>query len=119
MKWLAGVMVLCSSLLSDVIAISAEGNNLSSPISSNASRSDYYIFVNEKGELLEIKANPFKDTQGGASFKLTQMLKSKGVSRFVASRIGGKLENSLISNEISFTIKKGEVDGFIQELKKR
>ncbi len=119
MKWLAGVMVLCSSLLSDVIAISAKGNSLNSPISSNASRSDYYIFVNEKGELLEIKANPFKDTKGGASGKLTNMLKSEGVSRFVASRIGGKLENALDANKIEHIIYKGKVDTYLKQLKEK
>ncbi len=119
MKWLAGIMLLSGSLLADMIAIAGDGNSLSSNISSNASRANYYIFVDKKGKTLEILENSFKDTKGGASFQLTQMLKTKGASHFVASRIGGKLENSLTSNNIKYTIHKGKINTFIQQLKEK
>jgi len=119
MKWLIGVIIVCSSLVSDVIVISSDGNKLSSNISSNASRSDYYIFINEKGDILEILNNSFKDIKGGASSQLVEMLKNKKASHFVASRVGEKLENSLNSNKIKYTIHNGSINTFIGQLVKQ
>lgn len=119
MKWLVGIIIVCSGLLSDVIAIASDGNTLSSNISSNASRSDYYIFINEKGNTLEILSNSFKDIKGGASSKLVEMLKNKQVSHFVAANLGDKLENSLNSNNIKYTIYEGNINTFIEQLVKK
>ena len=119
MKWLVGVLIVCSSLLSDVIAIASDGDKLSSNVSSNASRSDYYIFIDEKGNTLEILNNSFKDIKGGASSKLVEMLKNKQVSHFVASSLGDKLENSLNSNKIKYTIFNGSINTFIEQLVKK
>jgi len=119
MKWLVGIIIVCSSLLSDIIAIASDGDKLSSSISSNASRSDYYIFIDEEGNTLEILNNSFKDIQGGASSKLIKMLKNKKVSHFVASRLGGKLENSLNSSKIKYTIYNDSINTFIKKLVKK
>jgi len=116
MKWLVGVIIVCSSLLSDIIAIASDGDKLSSSISLNASRSDYYIFINEEGNILEILNNSFKDIKGGASSKLVELLKNKRVSSFIASNVGYKLKNSLNSNKIKYTIYNGTIDTFIEQL---
>jgi len=118
MKWLIGVLIVCSSLWSDVIVIASDSDTLSSNISSNASRSDYYILINEKGNTLEIVSNSFKDIQGGASSKLVEMLKNKQASHFVAASLGNKLENSLKSHKIKYTIFDGSVNTFIERLVK-
>lgn len=52
MRWIIGIWMVCSSLFSDVIAIASDGDTSHSDISSNASRADYYILVNDKGETL-------------------------------------------------------------------
>ncbi len=119
MKWLVAIVIVCSSLLSNVIAIASDGNTLNSNISSNASRSDYYIFIDEKGNTLEILNNSFKNIKGGASSKLVEMLKNKKVSHFVASNLGYKLENSLNSNKIKHTIYHGNINTFIEQLVKK
>ena len=119
MKWLVGIVLVCSSLLSDVIAIASDGNTITSNVSSNASRSDYYIFIDEKGNTLEILDNSFKDIKGGASSKLVEMLKNKKVSHFVASNLGDKLENSLNTNKIKYSIYNGHINTFIEQLVKK
>ena len=48
MKWIIGLLMVWSALLSDVIAVASDGNNLKSSISSQASRCDYYIFIDNK-----------------------------------------------------------------------
>jgi len=115
MKWLVGVFIVCSSLWSDVTVIASEGDTLSSNVSLNASRSDYYIFIDEKGNTLEVLNNSFKDIKGGASSKLVDMLKNKQVSHFVAANLGDKLENALNSNKIKYTIFNGSVNAYIQK----
>lgn len=116
MKWLVGIIIICSSLLSDVIAIASDGKTLSSNVSSKASRSAYYILIDEKGNTLEILNNSFKNIKGGASSELIKMLKNKKASYFIASSFGDKLENALNTNNIKYKIYKGSINTFIESL---
>ena len=43
MKWLVGLLIVCSSLFSNVIAVASDGDNINSNISSKASRCNYYM----------------------------------------------------------------------------
>ena len=119
MKWLVGLLIVCSSLFSDVIAVASDGDNLNSNISTQASRCNYYVFIDEKGKILEILQNPHKDIKGGASSKLIEMLNRKNVSHFIASNFGEKLIMSLGSNNIKYTIDKGNINTFIQQVIKK
>lgn len=119
MKWLVGVLIVCSSLFSDVIAVASDGENLNSNISSKASRCNYYIFMDEHGKILETLQNSHKDIKGGASSKLIEMLNKKNVSHFIASNFGEKLTISLESNNIKYTIQKGTINTFIQQMIKK
>lgn len=116
MKWIVGLLIVCSSLFSDVIAIAGDGETLASNISSKASRCTHYIFIDENGKVLEIVQNPHKDIKGGASSRLVEMLSSKKVSHFIASNFGDKLIKSLDSNSIKYTTYKGTINDFIQEM---
>ena len=119
MKWLVLIVMVCSGLLSDIIAIASNGNSLSSDISSKASRCNYYIFIDENGKTLEVLQNPHKDVMGGASSKLIDMIQDKKVSHLVASSFGNKLIASLNTNNIKYTIYKGTINTFIEEVIKR
>jgi len=46
-------------------------------------------------------------------------LKNKEVSHFIASSLGDKLEKSLNSNKIKYTIFSGSVNTFIEQLVKK
>ena len=118
MKWLVGLLIVCSSLFSDVIAVASDDDNLNSNISSKASRCNYYIFLDDKGKVLEIVQNPHKDVRGGASSKLVSMLKEKKVSHMIAANFGDKLIGYLEENHIKYTLHKGDINSAIQSLKK-
>lgn len=115
MKWLVGLLIICSSLFSDVIAVASDGDNLNSNISSQASRCDNYILIDKKGNILEVLENSNTNIKGGASSKLIEMLNKKKVSHFIASRFGDKLILALDSNKIRYTIFKGDINTFIKK----
>ena len=118
MKWIIGLLIVCSSLFSDITVVASDGNTLTAKVSSEASRCSYYIFLNGEGKVLETVQNPHKDVQGGASSKLVAMLKEKKVSHMIASNFGDKLIGHLQSNHIKYTIHKGDINSAIQSLKK-
>ncbi len=118
MKWILGLLILCSSLFSDITVLASDGNTLNAKVSSKASRCSYYIFLNSEGKVLETMKNPHKDVQGGASSKLVAMLKEKKVSHMIASNFGNKLIKHLRSNHIKYTIRKGGISDVIQSLQK-
>ena len=119
MKWLVLMVMVCSGLFSDIIAVASNGNSLSSNISSKASRCNYYIFIDENGKTLEVLQNPHKDVMGGASSKLIDMIQNKKVSHLVASSFGSKLIASLNSHNIKYTIYEGKISTFIKNVIKK
>ena len=118
MKWLIGLLIVYSSLLSDTTVIASDDNTLKANISSEASRCAYYIFLDDKGKVLEMVQNPHRDVQGGASSKLIAMLKEKKVSHMIASNFGDKLIGHLEANHIKFTVYKGDINSAIQSMNK-
>ena len=118
MKWIIGLLIVCSSLFSDITVVASNGNTLNAAISSEASRCAYYVYLDSDGKVLETVQNPHKDVQGGASSKLIAMLKEKKVSHMIASNFGDKLIGHLESNHIKYTLQKGDINSAIQSLKK-
>ena len=119
MKWLVLIVMIYSGLFSDVIVVASDGNSLNSDISSKASRCNYYIFLDENGNTLEVLQNPHKDVFGGASSELIDMIHNKKVSHLVASNFGDKLVSSLNSHNIKYTIYKSEISTFIENVIKK
>jgi len=118
MKWIIGLLIVCSSLFSDITVVASDGDTLNANISSEASRCGYYVFLDSKGKVLETVQNPHKDIQGGASSKLVAMLKEKKVSHMIASNFGDKLIGYLEANHIKYTVHRGDINSAIQSLKK-
>lgn len=118
MKWIIGLLIICSSLFSNVTVVASTGETFEAEIALEASRCDYYIFFDNEGKVLETMKNPHKDVQGGASSKLVAMLKEKKVSHMIASNFGDKLIKQLRSNHIKYTIRKGGISDVIQSLQK-
>jgi predicted Fe-Mo cluster-binding NifX family protein len=118
MKWIIGLLIVCSSLFSDLTVVASNGKTLNATISSEASRCAYYVFIDSEGKVLETVPNPHKEVQGGASSKLLAMIKEKKVSHMIASNFGDKLIGHLQSNHIKYTVHKGDINSAIQSLKK-
>ena len=119
MKWIVGVLLICTSLFADMTVIASDGEKLDSRISSEASRCHYYIFIDENGKVLKILRNPHQDVRGGASSKLLEMLKDRKVSHMMASNFGEKLMRGLESNKIKYTIYQGDINSAIKSLDKK
>ncbi len=116
MKWIIGLMIMSSSLFSNIGVIASDGNTIHANVSSEASRCAYYVFVDSEGKVLEIVENAHKDVHGGASSKLVMMLKEKKVSHIIAANFGTKLITKLKENKIQHTFYKGDIDSAIENL---
>ena len=109
MKLLIGILVLCSTLYSDVTVIASDGDVVTANVSSKASRCDYYIFVDQNGKVTEIIENRHKEVRGGASSALVTMLKERQATHFIAASFGDKLVSALRANNIRYTVVTGSV----------
>ncbi len=118
MKWFIALLIVCSSLFSDITVIASDGNTLNANISSEASRCAYYVFLDSDAKVLETIQNPHKDVWGGASSKLLALLQEKKVSQMIASNFGDKLIGFLEANHIKYIVYKGDINSAIQSLQK-
>lgn len=119
MKWVVGLLIIVSSsLFSDITVVASDNNSLNANVSAEASRCSYYIFLDDEGKVLEMVQNPHKDVRGGASSKLLLMLKEKKISHIIAANFGNKLIGHLRSNHIKYTVHKGDINSVIESLKK-
>ena len=119
MKWFLGLLVLFSTLYADVTVVASDGKDLTSDISSKASRCNYYFVVDNTGKVLEVIQNSHKDVRGGASSELVVMLNNKRASHIIAASFGDKLIGSLQSNDIRYTVHKGTIKSAIEHLIKK
>lgn len=119
MKWFIGLLVLISTLYSDITVIASDGDGVTANVSSKASRCDYYIFVNQSGKVIEIIGNGHKEVRGGASSALVTMLKENEATHFIAASFGGKLISALKSNNIRYTEATGSIQSVIGSLNKK
>jgi len=118
MKWIIGLLIVCSSLFADITVVASDSNTLNATISEKASRCAYYIFLYDDGKIMETVQNPHKDVQGGASSKLVAILKEKKVSHMIAANFGDKLIGHLEANHIKYTVHRGDIHSAIQSLQK-
>jgi len=119
MKWFLGLLVLFSTLYADVTVVASDGKEITSNVSSKASRCNYYFFIDKSGKVIEVEQNAHKDVRGGASSELVDMLNDKKVSHIIAASFGDKLTGALRSNDISYTLHKGSVESVIEHLIKK
>ena len=117
MRWFIGLLLVWSSLFADITVVASDGDSLTSKISSQASRCDYYIVIDEQGKVLETIQNSHKDVKGGASSKLVTMLKRKNISRMIAARFGDKLISALESSNIKYTVYEGDIHSAVKYIK--
>jgi predicted Fe-Mo cluster-binding NifX family protein len=72
------------------IAVVADGKTLDAKVSGQPGRSPFILFFDEKGKLIEVIANPAKDTPS-AGIAVTDFLASKGVTIAVAGEYGPQI----------------------------
>ncbi len=89
------------------IAIAVTEDKKDAQISEQAGRAPYYLFFNEKGEVLESVKNPFAVGGGGAGFSVAKMLADKGIDVFVAEVIGNNMKGALKERNVKYYEKAG------------
>ncbi len=90
------------------VAISSEGNTLSSKVDSRFGRCSYFAFYDTETGKTEFVSNPAKDNTEGAGPAAVQFVASKGAGRVIAGEFGGKIKSLLESLGIAMQSETGK-----------
>ncbi len=90
------------------IAISSEGNTLSSKVDSRFGRCTYFAFYDTETGKTEFISNPAKDSSEGAGPAAVQFVASKGARRVIAGEFGGKIKSLLEGLGITMQSETGQ-----------
>ncbi len=88
------------------IAIASEGNSLNAKMDSRFGRCAYFAIYDTETKETEFFQNPGKDAAGAAGSTAAGFIAEKGVSKIVASEIGGKALPVLESLQIDIIYKE-------------
>lgn len=91
------------------IAIASGGKTVKSSVSNMAAKCPYYLIFDNKGALIEVIDNPYKNTSGGAGPSAANFLARRGVTVVIAENFGAKMINTLKNKGIMYFQFKGSV----------
>jgi predicted Fe-Mo cluster-binding NifX family protein len=100
----------------DTFAISAEGTELTSPISKLTGISPYYHLYDINGKAVEVLANPHLDLEYGIGPAAAATLADKGVTVLVGGMAGPKMQDVLDARSVRFVRRTGTVEDVVKEL---
>ena len=100
----------------DTFAISAEGTELTSPISKLSGISPYYHLYDINGKAVEVLANPHLDLEYGIGPAAAATLADKGVTVLVGGMAGPKMQDVLDARSVRFVRRTGTVEDVVKEL---
>lgn len=98
------------------IAIAAEGQDINAQVSHHGARAPYYLFFDEKGNLLEVVSNPYSGAERGAGPKAAQFLVQQGAAIVVAAEFGEKFLTELEDAGRQLVQKQGVISDIIKDL---
>ncbi|MBP7210707.1 MAG: NifB/NifX family molybdenum-iron cluster-binding protein [Paludibacteraceae bacterium] len=90
------------------IAISSEGNTLSSLIDSRFGRCDFFAIFDTETQDTIFFPNPAKESSEGAGPAAVQFIASKGVKKIVSGEFGGKIKSLLDNLQIDMLNDSGK-----------
>lgn len=92
------------------IAVSSNGNDLSTPVSPVFGRCPYYLFVDTESMEFEAVANPAISAPGGAGIQAAQFVASQGAKAVLTGNVGPNAFNVLQAAGVQvFTVAGGTV----------
>ncbi|MGB5279500.1 MAG: NifB/NifX family molybdenum-iron cluster-binding protein [Gammaproteobacteria bacterium] len=100
----------------DTFAISADGSELTSPISKLSGVSPYYHLYSVNGKAVEVLANPHLDLEFGIGPAAAATLADKGVTVLVGGMAGPKMQDVLDARSVRFVRRTGTVEDVVKEL---
>ena len=96
------------------IAVATTGPEKDAAISKQTGRAPFFLFFDDKGNLLEAIENPAKDQYGGISRSISLFLADKGVTLVIAGNIGHKMKQALRDYQIEYIEKTGAAYNAVQ-----
>ena len=110
------VMVNAAELEKMKIAVAADSKTAKASVSNMAAKCPYYHIFNNKGELIEVIDNPYRDTSGGAGPLAANFLARRGVTILIAGNFGSKMVNTLENKGVTHFEFKGLADNAVKKV---
>jgi len=115
---LCPVMANAAELEKMKIAVAASSKTAKASVSNMAAKCPYYLIFNNKGELIEVIDNPYRDASGGAGPSAANFLAQRDVTIVIAGDFGSKMINTLKNKGITHFEFKGRVDDAVKRVLK-
>ena len=112
------VMVNAAELENMKIAVAAGSKSTKASVSNMAAKCPYYLIFNNKGELIEVIDNPYKDASRNAGPTAANFLAKRGIDTIVAGSFGSKMIDALRNNGKTHFEFKGSVDDAVKKVLK-
>jgi len=112
------VMVNADELENMKIAVAASSKSAKASVSNIAAKCSYYHIFNNKGELIELIDNPYKDASRGAGPLAANFLVQRGIDIIVAGSFGSKMIDALRNKGKTHFEFKGSVDDAVKRVLK-
>jgi len=112
------VMINAAELENMKIAVAAESKSTKASVSNMAAKCPYYLIFNNKGELIEVIDNPYKDASRNAGPTAANFLAKRGIDTIVAGSFGSKMIDALRNNGKTHFEFKGSVDDAVKKVLK-
>jgi len=115
---LCPVMVNAGELEKMKIAVAASSKTAKASVSNMAAKCPYYLIFNNKGELIEVIDNPYRDASGGAGPSAANFLAQRDIDIIVAGSFGSKMVNTLENKGVTHFEFKGLADDAVKRVLK-
>ena len=115
---LCPVMVNAGELEKMKIAVAASSKTAKASVSNMAAKCPYYLIFNNKGELIEVIDNPYRDASGGAGPSAANFLAQRDIDIIVAGSFGSKMIDALRNSGKTHFEFKGRVDDAVKRVLK-
>ena len=116
--FLCPVMINAGELENIKIAVAANGKSAQASVSNIAAKCPYYLIFNNKGELIEVVDNPYRDASRGAGPLAANFLAQRGIITVIAGNFGSKMVNTLENKSITHFEFKGIADNAVKKVLK-
>jgi len=101
------------------IAVAAETDTELSKISDKAGRAPFFLIFDGSGAFIKAIKNPAQYQQGGASSRVTTLLKKESVKTLIAVKFGAKMENNLKAAGIEYLEHSGTAKEVVESIIKK
>lgn len=98
------------------IAIAATAPELNGQVAMHGARAPFYLLFDERGDMLEVLANPVVQAEGGAAPQAALFLADRGVTQLAAGDFGSRFISELEERGIDHARVSGLISDVVAEL---